>query len=177
MKPPIYVRALTKEEQAGLEAQLRTSDAFVLRRAHYLLASAKGQTPRQIAATYGGCVQSVRNVIHAFNAQEMAALKRGSNRPKSSQPLIEEAKLASLQHLLHQSPRAFGKSTSLWTQDLLAEVAYEQGLTDHQVSDETIRRALQRLGANWKRAKLWITSPDPLYALKKTGATASSGLP
>ena len=39
-------------------------------------------------------------------------------------------------------------------------------------SYETIRDALKRLGVGWRRAKLWITSPDPQYALKKTGATA-----
>ena len=30
-----------------------------------------------------------------------------------------------------------------------------------------IRRALKRLKTNWKRAKHWITSPDPQYLLKK----------
>lgn len=177
MKPPIFVRSLTEPEQQMLEAELRTSDAFRLRRAQYLLASARKQTPRQIAATYGGCVQSVRNVINAFHARDLDCLQRGSNRPKSSQPLLSEADLAQLQHLLHHSPRTFDKPTSLWTLDLLAEVAFEQGLTQAQVSDETIRRALARLGANWKRAKHWISSPDPLYTLKKSGATACSDLP
>lgn len=177
MKPPIYVRSLTEQEQQVLEAELRSSDAFRLRRAQYLLASSRKQTPRQIAATYGGCVQSVRNVLNAFNACELDCLQRGSNRPKTSQPLLSETHLAKLQHLLHQSPRTFDKPTSLWTLDLLAEVAFEQGLTPVQVSDETIRRALARLGANWKRAKHWITSPDPLYTLKKSGATVCSDLP
>jgi hypothetical protein len=40
------------------------------------------------------------------------------------------------------------------------------------VSDETIRFALKRLGIPWKRAKRWITSPDPYYAQKNTSATA-----
>ena len=34
-------------------------------------------------------------------------------------------------------------------------------------SDETIRQALLRLGCGWKRAKTWITSPDPAYLGKK----------
>jgi transposase len=122
-------------------------------------------------------VQSVRNLIHAFNTRDLDCLDRGSNRPKSTQPILKEDDLAQLQHLLHQSPRTFGKPKSLWTQPLLAEVAFEKGLTQAVVSEETIRRALHRLGANWKRAKHWITSPDPLYALKKSGETASSDLP
>jgi len=50
-------------------------------------------------------------------------------------------------------------------------VAYAQGLTSRPVSGEAIRRALARLGVRWKRAKHWITSPDPAYIRKKTGAT------
>ena len=52
-----------------------------------------------------------------------------------------------------------------------AEVAAEQGLTEQTLSDETIRGALQRLQVGWKRAKHWISSPDPQYALKKSGVT------
>jgi hypothetical protein len=77
-----------------------------------------------------------------------------------------------LQHILHQTPRTYGKPTGVWTLVLAAEVCYEQGVTERLVSDETIRRALKRLETNWKRAKHWITSPDPHYARKKSGATA-----
>jgi transposase len=70
--------------------------------------------------------------------------------------------------LLHQSPRQYGKPTSVWTLELAAEVSFERGLTSERVSDETLRATLQRLGVKWKRAKRWITSPDPAYARKKT---------
>ena len=72
---------------------------------------------------------------------------------------------------VHQSPRTFGKPTSRWTLALAAEVSFAQGLTPRLVSDEAIRVALRRLGVAWKRAKHWITSPDPAYARKKNGAT------
>jgi hypothetical protein len=49
----------------------------------------------------------------------------------------------------------------------LAQVSLAQGITSREVSDETIRRALKRLGENWKRAKKWITSPDPRYEQKR----------
>ena len=39
-------------------------------------------------------------------------------------------------------------------------------------SGEAIRLALKRLGIRWRRAKHWITSPDPAYARKKKPATA-----
>jgi len=175
MKPPLFVRSLTEEEQVQLGRALRSSpSAFGLRRAQYLLASARGLTPRQIAATYGGCEQTVRNAIRAFHATGLQCLEPGSHRPRSVSPAFSGQNLERLQHLLHQSPRAFGKDRGTWTQCLLAQVAQEQGWTgrEHPVSDETIRRALKRLGANWKRAGHWVTSPDPRYAQKKSGASA-----
>ena len=74
--------------------------------------------------------------------------------------------------LLHQSPRTFGKPTSVWTLEQAALVSFEQGLTPERVSGETIRAAVHRLGVGWKRAKRWLTSPDPAYARKKAPATA-----
>ena len=41
-----------------------------------------------------------------------------------------------------------------------------------QVSGETIRHALKPLGVRGKRAKHWLTSPDPSYVRKKPGASA-----
>ncbi len=174
MKPPLFIRPLTQGEHSQLEDALHTSDAFRLRRAQYLLASARGQKPKEIALTYGGCEQTVRNAIRACNTLGLDCLTGQSRRPKNSQPILQEPELARLQHILHQSPRVFGKKQSTWTQQLLAEVVSEQGLTEQTVSDETIRRALKRLGANWKRAKHWISSPDPQYALKKSGEIGCS---
>ena len=172
MNPALFVRPLTPEERAHLQQALRAPVAFGLRRAQYLLASARGLKPQEIAKTYGGCQQTVRNVIRTFHARGLDCLTPNSNRPKSVQPTLSDHDLTRLQHLLHQSPRTLGKNQSTWTQQLLAEVVYEQGFTEQPLSDETIRRALKRLGANWKRAKHWISSPDPNYTLKKSGANA-----
>ncbi len=86
--------------------------------------------------------------------------------------MLDGAKRERLRALLHQSPRAFGHARSTWTLALLAEVAHAQGLSATVLSAETIRQALLRLGVSWRRAKRWLTSPDPAYARKKAGATA-----
>lgn len=172
MKPPVMVRPLSNDERRELEAGRRSRDAFVLRRCQILLASAQHRPVKQIAADLGCATQSVRNVIHAFNKDGVVVLVRQSNRPKSVRPLLDEAERAQLKTLLEQSPRAFGKERSTWTLDLVAQVAREQGLTgERQLSIESIRTALKRLDMNWKRAKAWITSPDPAYARKKSGVT------
>jgi hypothetical protein len=89
----------------------------------------------------------------------------------SIRPELDDAACERLRALLHRSPRDFGKPSSLWTLALAAEVAFVEGITTRTVSDETIRQAIKRLGIGWKRAKTWITSPDPAYLRKKRRGT------
>jgi transposase len=167
MRTPIYVRTLTSEERQHLTAGLRSSEAFVLRRCQIILASANGQRVPEIARSLSCDRQTVRNAIHAFNQVGLAALQSGSSRPHTIQAAFGPNEAERLRALLHQSPRNFGKPTSLWTLDLAAEVSFEKGLTPQRVTGETIRATLLRLGVKWTRAKEWITSPDPAYARKR----------
>jgi transposase len=171
MQPPLYVRPLTGAERDALKAGLRSSDAFTLRRSQILLASARHETPPAIAHQVGCASQTVRNTIHAFNERGLDALQERSHRNHTSTTTFDAAGLERLQALAHRSPRDFGHATSVWTLDLLAEESFRQGLTNRRMSDETIRMAIKRLGKSWKRAKHWITSPDPEYARKKGLAT------
>jgi len=170
MKPPMYVGPLSSKQRQRLESGLRSRDGFELRRCQILLASARGERPSQIAAYLGCTAQTVRNTLRAYRADPANCWRARSPRPKHATPLLDEANCERLRAILHESPRAFGKYTSLWTLALLAEVCFEQGLTPGPVSVESIRRALQRMEVGWKRAKHWITSPDPRYALKKSSA-------
>jgi transposase len=167
----MYIRTLTAEEHRQLTAGLHSSDAFTLRRCQILLASSRGQRPAQIAHHLGCATQSVRNAIRAFHAQGLACLQSQSRRPKHTRLVLDASKREQLRALLHDSPRTFGKPRSAWTLQLAAEVCRERGLTPYQVSIENIRQALKRLGVSWRRAKQWMTSPDPQYARKKSGET------
>jgi transposase len=167
MKPPIFVRTLSKEEREALEAGLRSSDAFVLRRCQSLLASARGERPPRIAENLGCGSQTVRNAIHSFNEHALDALTPGSSRPREVHAAFDESGTEALRELLHHSPRNFGKGSTLWTLAMAAEVSFEEGITERRVSGETIRATLARLGVRWERAKRWIESPDPGYARKK----------
>jgi transposase len=172
MRPVItFVRPLTTTERQQLQQGLRSSDAFTLRRCQILLASAAGQTPADIARTLGCTATTVRNTIHAFAAEGLACLKEKSSRPHSARPILDAAFDEPLRHLLHQSPRIFGQSRSTWTLGLVAQVCHAQGWTPRVLSLDTVRLAIQRLGVSWRRAKHWITSPDPAYARKKKRGT------
>ncbi len=118
-----------------------------------------------------GCTtQTVRNVLRAYRAERAGCLRARASRPNQVAPLLDAARCEQLRAILHESPRAFGKPTRLWTLALLAKVCGEQGLTPGVVSIESSRRALQRRRVSWKRAKHGITSPDPRYAAKKSNA-------
>jgi DNA-binding CsgD family transcriptional regulator len=158
MKPPIDVRPLTPEERQQLEAVRRASDAFTLRRCQILLARARGQRPAQIARQLGCASHSVRHAIPALHTRRLGALSAPSRRPKHPRRVLEGEPWRAL---LHERPRAFGTPRSTWPLRLAAEVCWERGLTPSQVSIETMRQALQRLGVTWRRAKRWISSPDP----------------
>ena len=164
---PLFVRPLRDSERQTLEGSLRSADAFVLRRAQIVLASAAGERSGQIAPRVGFTPQAVRDVIRAFNARGLDVLRRGASRPGVIYSAFDTPRALALREMLHQSPRLFDQPTSVWTLDLAADVAYEQGLTATRVSGETIRATLARMGVHWRRAKEWITSPDPEYARKK----------
>lgn len=172
MRAPIFVRPLTDAERDAVETGLRSPNAFTLRRSQILAASARGAPVPQIARDLSCNEQTVRNAIHAFDREGMAALTKRSCAVHTPQAALSPEAAERLRALLHRSPRDFGHATSLWTLDLAAEEAHTQGLTAARVTGETIRATLVRLGVRWLRAKTWITSPDPEYARKKGGATA-----
>jgi len=171
MMKPLYVRELLDDERKRLEVGLRSGEVFELRRCQMILASARGARAPAIAEVVGCNAQTVRNVIKAFNERGLEALKPGSRRPHRTQAAFTPENAERLRGMLHHSPRDYGKPTSLWTLELAADVSFELGLTATCVTGETVRVTLLRLGVRWKRAKHWITSPDPAYERKKSVAT------
>jgi transposase len=172
MQAPLFVRPPTEEEQQALAAGLRSADAFTLRRCQSILASARGERVPAIARSLGCGEQAVRDAIHAFDDTGVAALTPGSSRPHTIHAAFDAAGVEQLRALLHRSPRECGHPTSVWTLELLAETAYGDGLTAQRVTGETVRATLARCGIRWRRAKSWITSPDPAYAQKNSAVTA-----
>ena len=172
MRPPCFVRPPTDEERQALAAGLRSADAFTLRRCQIVLASARGERAAAIASSVGCSDQTVRNAIHAFDRDGVAALPAGASRPHTIHAAFDAAGAERLRGLIHRSPREFGHATSVWTLALLAETAFAEGLTPTRITGETVRATLARLGICWRRAKDWLTSPDPAYAQKNGGATA-----
>ena len=114
----------------------------------------------------------MRNALRAFDAQGVAALTEGSSRPHTIHAAFDADRrravaraAAPLAARLRPSRPASGRWN--WRPRWPAT----EGLTPTRVSDETVRATLERLGIRWRRAKAWITSPDPAYAQKNGGVT------
>jgi transposase len=99
-----------------------------------------------IAAYLGIDDQTVLDALHAFNADGLQSLVKGSSRPKRTRLVFGPEQAERLRALLHRSPRDFHKPTGLWTLDLVAEVSVAEGIVPTRVSEETIRQTLLRLG-------------------------------
>jgi hypothetical protein len=136
-----------------------------------------GKLPRTIPSEdrpeFGCGSQTVRNAIHTFNDRGLLALTPGSSRPKRVHAAFDEESAEALREMLHRSPREFGYDTSLWTLEMAAEVAFEEGLTQRRVSGPGDHPgyfgapARSEMDAGQAMDHL----PDPLYERKKGGAT------
>jgi hypothetical protein len=94
----------------------------------------------------------VRNAIRAFDERGLDDLTAGSPRPRRVYAAFVGESAERLRALLHRSPREFGYESSLWTLEMAAEVAFEEGITERRVSGETVRATLSRLlGVRWMR--------------------------
>ncbi|AMV24717.1 hypothetical protein VT84_32550 [Gemmata sp. SH-PL17] len=166
-KPRKFVRTLTAAERRALERGRKSADAFTVRRSQILLASAGRMGPAEVGRVVGCTAQAVRNAVRAFETDGLGCLGAKSHARKDPGRVWDRGRDEDLKDLLHRRPREFGKPTSLWTLALVAEVCHQKGWTPRVLSVEPIRQALKRLGVGWKRAKHWITSPDPEYVKKK----------
>jgi hypothetical protein len=87
----------------------------------------------------------VRDTIHDFNARGVNTLVAKSSRPRRTRDAFDERSAVALREVLHCSPREFGRQSSLWTLQMAAEVAFEEGIPKRLVSGQILRATLSRL--------------------------------
>jgi hypothetical protein len=87
----------------------------------------------------------VRDAIHDFSVRGVDDLVAKPSRPRRTRDALDERSAQALREMLHRSARESGRQSSLWTLEMAAEVAFEEGITKRRVSGETIRATLSRL--------------------------------
>ena len=165
---PIYTRAITEKERETLRSELKSGKGVVVRRSHVILMSAdEGLKAQVIAERVGYSDETVRQVIQQFNKSGLLAIYPKAYGRHDDQRAFNDAARDQLKAIVRQSPRDFGCESSMW---ILAEVSYQEGLTDRIVHLDTMSETLSQIGVNWKKAKRHIQSPDEHYGRKKNEA-------
>jgi len=149
---------LTPVQMQQLECQLvQTDDLRLYRRTLALLMWGRGSAVAEIATLLSVHRQSVYNWIATYLQNCDPACLRDSER--SGRPARwttqTEARLADL---LVVSPDQLGYLAVNWTVPLLQDQLERE--YSARFSDDTIRRALHRLGYVWKRYR-YVLDPDP----------------
>ena len=158
---------LTQAQRRRLQRQLQqTPDARIYRRTLALLEYNRGRSVAEIAGLLGVTGRSFYSWMAAYQrAHDPNALRdaRRSGRPR----LWTKPRQARLRALLQTSPDQLGYWAVSWTVPLLQEQIQRE--TGTRLSEDTIRRELQRQRYVWKRFR-YVLDPDP-DTEKKTRAT------
>src|SRR5512135_2504421 len=163
---------LTHWQRRRLRRQFKAAeDARTYRRTLAVLELDRGRSAADIAAMLGVTRQSVHNWAAAFVREPDPSTLRDEDR-SGRPPLLAEQTEGLLPSLMGQSPQDLGSPHTDWTVPLLQQ-ELEKGL-GLRPSDETVRRALRRLGYAWKRPRS-VLDPDPEREKKTTDPPADPG--
>jgi transposase len=127
--------------------------------------SSQGQSVASLAQLFDLSEATIRSYIHRFNRIGMAGLRPDYG---SGRPAILGWTQAQWLDVLAQSPANLSLLASQarnWTQALLRD--YLKLYHQIEVSQPTIAGSLRKAGIRWRRAKLRVHSPDPLYQVKR----------
>ena len=165
-------KRLEPAQMQQLERQLvQTDDVRVYRRTLALLMWGRGSAVAEIASLLNVRRQSVYNWIATYLHSGDPACLRDSER--SGRPARWTAQIETrLADLLGVSPDQLGYLAINWTVPLLQDQLERD--TQVQFSDDTIRRALHRLGYVWKRYR-YVLAPDPDLEKKTPDSWSTAG--
>ncbi len=154
---------LSAEQRAALEqAVAQTTRVRVWRRYQAVLLLAQGQDVAQVAQALRASSSGVYGWAAQFRQAGLAGLAEGYHPGRVRQ--LDAAGTRWLDETLASDPQGRGYQVAGWTVPLLLR---EARLAGYQLSEQTLRRTIRRLGWRWKRPKYVLGRPDPEYAEKK----------
>jgi transposase len=161
----LFAEVSAQAQEELLEALKQASDSKWYRRLKIIHLSSQRTPVPKLAKLFDLCAATVRVYITRYNTGGLTGLKRQSS--DGGPPKIPLDK-AEWEELLHQSPSQFERlhtGARNWTQELLVE--YLCQYYDVSVTQAAVSLSLKRHKIPWNRGKLKVTSPDPLYTVKR----------
>ncbi len=143
----------------------QSSDAKWYRRVKIIHLSSQQTPVPLLAKLFDVCATTVRKYIIRYNAGGLAGLKRQSSDGAPTKiPLTK----TEWEELLHQSPSQFDRlqtGARNWTQVLVVDYLHQY--YDITVTQPAVSLCLKQHTIAWNRGTLKVTSPDPLYTVKR----------
>jgi len=160
MAEPVRARRLTDQEGSRLQQIVRRGKhgSVRVRRAMIIMASASGTPVPAIARLVAADEDTVRDVIHLFNAKGLAALdpQWAGGRPR----LISDDDIAVIVTAATTGPEKLGLPFTCWSLRKLA--AYLTGAPQPvRIGRERLRQILHARGISFQRTRTWKESRDP----------------
>jgi transposase len=160
MAEPVRARRLTDQEGRRLQQIVRRGKhgSIRVRRAMIIMASASGTLVPAIARLVAADEDTVRDVIHLFNAKGLAALdpRWAGGRPR----LISNDDIDVIVAAATTRPEKLGLPFTCWSVRKLA--AYLAGVPEPvAIGRERLRQILHARGISFQRTRTWKESTDP----------------
>lgn len=155
---------LTRSEKRRLRIWIRRErDAAVRTRMLMILHLAKGRSARAVADFVHVARSTVYRLAERFRVWGFAALV--DRREDNGRTGVGTIFLLVLQRVVADTPQDYGWARPTWTQELLCEVMAAE--TGRRVSQPTMSRCLQRLGARLGRPRPVLRCPWPKSRQKR----------
>ena len=143
----------------------QASDAKWYRRLKIIQLSSQQTSVPELATLFDLCTATVRAYIKRYNAHGLTGLHRHAS---DGAPVKIPLTKTDWEELLHQSPSQFERlhtGARNWTQALVVDYLREyHGIS---VTQSAVSHCLKRHKMSWNRGALKVTSPDPLYTVKR----------
>lgn len=149
-----------------IQAELHMGgDAKWYRRLKVIDLSGQGMAVAELAQLFDLSPATVRRYLHTYNSAGLAGLRPGYGQGR---PLSVNWTAEAWMDILAQAPNELellDTAARNWTQRLLQTYL----AVYHQItlSQSALSNCLRRAGIRWRRAKLRVHSPDPLYVVKR----------
>ncbi len=161
----LYANVDERARTELVEAMKTATRVKWYRRLKIIDLSSRGYDVSYLAALFDLSTATVRDYLKRYNSGGLSNLAPNYGIGRTPQLTWDKEQWLDL---LNQAPSTFEKLDSgaqNWNQDLLKMYFTQYHQLD--LSQSTICKNLKKVGINWRRAKLKVTSPDPLYMVKR----------